>query len=98
MLETRTAKLFKNESSQAVRLPAEFSFGGDEVYVTRDDATDDVVLSSRPGTKMWGDFFDLVHSIDSPVDFMTDRPMNVLPQASGVFDDGASSSTTIRKV
>lgn len=87
MLETRTAKLFKNGSSQAVRLPAEFRFGGNEVYITRDDVTGDVMLSSRPGTKMWGDFFDLLRVIDAPVDFMTDRPMNVLPQACGVFDD-----------
>jgi antitoxin VapB len=87
MLETRTAKLFKNGSSQAVRLPAEFRFEGDKVYITRDEATGDVVLSSRPGTKTWGDFFDLTHSIDVPIDFMTDRPMNVLPQACGAFDD-----------
>jgi antitoxin VapB len=87
MLETRTAKLFKNGSSQAVRLPAEFRFSGDQVYVTRDDATGDVVLSSRPSVKSWADFFDLTRSIGAPVDFMTDRPMNVLPQASGVFDD-----------
>ena len=87
MLETRTAKLFKNGSSQAVRLPAEFRFDGDKVYITRDEATGDVVLSSRPGTKTWRDFFDLTHSIDVPIDFMTDRPMNVLPQARGVFDD-----------
>jgi len=86
MLETRTAKLFKNGSSQAVRLPAEFRFDGDKVSVTRDEATGDVVLSSRPGTKTWGDFFDLTRSIDVPVGFMTDRPMNVLPQAGGVFD------------
>ncbi len=36
MLETRIAKLFKNGSSQAVRLPAEFRFDGDKVYVTRE--------------------------------------------------------------
>src|SRR5260370_1403367 len=48
MSETRIAKLFKNGSSQAVRLPAEFRFDGEEVYVTRDDVTGDVVLSNRP--------------------------------------------------
>ncbi|MGE5148718.1 MAG: antitoxin, partial [Rhodospirillaceae bacterium] len=31
----RTAKLFKNGRSQAVRLPKEFRFEGDEVYVKR---------------------------------------------------------------
>jgi len=89
MKKTRTAKLFKNGSSQAVRLPAEFRFNGDEVYVTRDDATGDVVLSSRPGTDTWKDFFDLIHSIDISSDFMTERPMNVLTQDSGIFDDVA---------
>ena len=34
MKETRPAKLFKNGASQAVRLPVEFRFDGDEVYVT----------------------------------------------------------------
>jgi antitoxin VapB len=50
-METRTAKLFKNGASQAVRLPAEFRFEGDEVYVTRDEQTGDVVLSTRPGAR-----------------------------------------------
>jgi antitoxin VapB len=49
MPETRTAKLFRNGASQAVRLPAEFRFDGKEVYATRDEATGDVVLSQRPG-------------------------------------------------
>ncbi|HEX9701860.1 MAG TPA: AbrB/MazE/SpoVT family DNA-binding domain-containing protein, partial [Rhodospirillales bacterium] len=41
----RTAKLFKNGRSQAVRLPAEFRFEGQEVFVRRDAATGDVILS-----------------------------------------------------
>ena len=85
MSETRIAKLFKNGSSQAVRLPAEFRFEGEEVYVTRDDVTGDVVLSDRPGAKTWQDFFDLMHSINVPADFMTERPMNVLPQERNLF-------------
>ena len=70
MIETRIAKLFKNGASQAVRLPAEFRFAGDEVYVSRDDATGDVVLSSRPGAKTWGEFFELLHAVAVPEDFM----------------------------
>jgi antitoxin VapB len=38
MIETRVAKFFKDGGSQAVRLPAEFRFEGDHVYVKRDDA------------------------------------------------------------
>lgn len=87
MPETRIAKLFKNGASQAVRLPADFRFDGDEVYITRDEATGDVVLSTHPGAKVWNEFFDLIHSIDVPADFMAERPMNRPPQTCGVFDD-----------
>ena len=51
MPQTRTAKLFKNGASQAVRLPAEFRFDGNEVYATRDEQTGDVAFvdpSRRP--------------------------------------------------
>jgi antitoxin VapB len=77
MTETRIAKLFKNGSSQAVRLPAEFRFDGDEVYVTRDETTGDVVLSNRPGAKVWRDFFGMMQAINVPDEFMADRPMNL---------------------
>lgn len=87
MLETRIAKLFKNGASQAVRLPVEFRFEGDEVYITRDDATGDVVLSNRPGAKAWNELFELLHAIDVPADFMAERPLNVLSQEHGIFDD-----------
>ncbi len=40
-----TAKLFKNGRSQAVRLPAEFRFEGDEVLIRRDPVTGEVILS-----------------------------------------------------
>lgn len=49
MSQTRTAKLFKNGASPAVRLPMEFRFEGEEVFITRDEATGGVVLSTRPG-------------------------------------------------
>lgn len=84
-LEPRTAKLFKNGASQAVRLPADFRFEGDEIYIARDDATGDVLLSSRPGAKAWGDFFALMKSIDVPADFMSKRPLNVVPKERKLF-------------
>jgi antitoxin VapB len=88
MSEPRTAKLFKNGASQAVRLPAEFRFDGDEVYISRDERTGDVVLSTHPGARSWAELFDLLHEIDVPEDFMSDRPMNAPPGNRGVFDEG----------
>lgn len=93
MIDTRIAKLFKNGASQAVRLPAEFRFDGDEVFVSRDEATGDVVLSNRPGARTWGAFFNLVRSIDIPDEFLSDRPLNVQSTAAGLFDEPLTSVT-----
>ena len=87
MPETRIAKLFKNGSSQAVRLPAEFRFDGDEVYATRDAVTGDVVLSRRPGAKVWQEFFAMMRSIRVPDEFMADRPMNLPPRERDLFPE-----------
>jgi len=87
MQETRVAKLFKNGASQAVRLPAEFRLPGDEVYVTRDEVTGDLLLSAHPGLGVWDDFFALIHSVNVPTNFMAERPMNVLPKERNLFDE-----------
>jgi len=89
MLQTRTAKLFRNGASQAVRLPAEFRFEGTEIYATRDEETGDVVLSTRPGARAWSEFFALIRTIEVPDDFMADRPLNAPPQERDLLkDDG----------
>ncbi|MDP3425309.1 MAG: AbrB/MazE/SpoVT family DNA-binding domain-containing protein [Burkholderiaceae bacterium] len=45
---SHTAKLFLNGRSQAVRLPASYRFEGAEVFIRKDPATGDVILSSKP--------------------------------------------------
>ena len=67
---TDTAKLFTTGRSQAVRLPMEYRFEGNEVFIRRDPRTGDVVLSRRPDT--WADFFALDATTEVPADFMTD--------------------------
>jgi len=57
--------------SQAVRLPAEFRFEGDEVDIRRDPVTGDVLLS-KP-MRSWDDYFDWVRTLDLPDDFMGER-------------------------
>ena len=79
MSQTRIAKLFKNGASQAVRLPAEFRFEGDQVYISRDERTQDVILSKRPGARVWEEFFAFMRTVDIPEDWMKDRPMNRNP-------------------
>jgi len=38
-----------------------------------------VVLSTRPGTRAWGEFFELLRAVDVLDDFMSERPLNVVP-------------------
>jgi antitoxin VapB len=78
----QTAKLFRNGRSQAVRLPAEFRFPGSAVYVRRDPATGDIILSRRPDS--WQDFFDLTESLDLPEDFLSHR-REAAPQKRKLF-------------
>lgn len=42
----RTAKVFMTNRSQAVRLPKEYQFSTDEVYIRKEG--DEVILSPRP--------------------------------------------------
>ena len=79
---SQSAKLFMNGRSQAVRLPVNFRFDCDEVFIRRDDATGDVVISKKPDS--WDGFFELLDSVDVPHDFMLDRD-NDEPQVRELF-------------
>jgi antitoxin VapB len=61
------AKIFMNGRSQAIRLPKEFRFECDEVYVKRVGA--DVVISSKKPT--WDGFFNQKSAFAE--DFMRNR-------------------------
>lgn len=74
---SRTAKLFTNGRSQAVRLPADLRFEGQEVYIRQDPSTGDVILSKHP--QSWDSFFELRQNTEVPDDFLKDRG-DELPQ------------------
>jgi antitoxin VapB len=78
----RTAKLFLNGRSQAVRLPADFRFEGSEVFIRQDHATGDVILSRRP--ESWDNFFKLRQEAEVPEEFMADR-QDEAPQKRELF-------------
>ncbi|WP_370458771.1 antitoxin [Asaia sp. As-1742] len=62
------AKIFTNGRSQAVRLPASFRFEGTEVYIRRDEATGDVILSRRP--EGWDSLFEAIKAGGVTDDFL----------------------------
>jgi antitoxin VapB len=68
---TRKAKLFISGNSQAVRLPKDFRLEGDEVYIRRDPASGDIILSRKPPN--WDSFLELVMASPLPPDFLADR-------------------------
>lgn len=78
----KKAKLFMNGRSQAVRLPAEYRFEGQEVYIHLDHETGNVILLRKPHS--WHDFFELLDTSDAPDDFMKDRK-DLPPQKRKLF-------------
>jgi len=44
------AKVFMSGRSQAVRIPAQYRFTSNEVYIRRDQKNGDVILSQSPGS------------------------------------------------
>lgn len=73
----QTAKLFMNGRSQAVRLPREFRFEGNEVSIRKDEKTGDVTLSAQHQANRqahWEEFFRLLDEF-GPIheDFLADR-------------------------
>ena len=60
----RTAKIFMNNRSQAVRLPKDFQFGTSEVFIRKQG--EEVILSARP--RDWSGF--LASGIAASSEFM----------------------------
>ncbi len=70
----KTAKIFKNGQSQAVRLPKEFRLEGDECYVKR--VGNAIMLI--PKQNSWQPLIDAVKRFSN--DFMTERDQPIEQQ------------------
>ena len=77
-MTTKTAKIFMNGRSQAVRLPKDFRFDCDEVFVYKQG--EGVLLS--PKKNSWDDFFDQPSAFGE--DFLNNRD-NDEPQERDFF-------------
>ncbi len=71
----KTAKLFMNGRSQAVRLPKEFRFEGTEVAIRRDPATGEVLLSPKVESPQssWQELFAVWDALGSPQEDVLER-------------------------
>jgi antitoxin VapB len=79
VMTRKTAKIFQNGRSQAIRLPKEFRFEGKEVYIDKEG--DKVILSPKPTS--WRDFFEQT-PLPSP-DFMAERQDLPLQEREDIF-------------
>ena len=66
----KTAKLFKNGQSQAVRLPKEFRMSGKEVYIEKQGEA--IVL--LPKDKSWAPLFDSLNHFAKDFKIERDQP------------------------
>lgn len=76
----KTARIFKNGQSQAVRLPREYRFEGDHVFVKKEDNT--VVLI--PAKNSWDVLFRSLQKFSD--DFMSDREQPETQKRDKLFD------------
>ena len=79
-VKVKTAKLFQNGQSQAVRLPKEFRFEGDEVFIKKSGSA--VVLI--PLVNSWDS---LIGSLDKFTnDYMADRAQPKQQKRGALFE------------
>ena len=71
MPQAAKARVFMSGRSQHVTIPAEYRFSAEEVFVRRDSATGDLILSQSQGG--WQEFFAAVDENPFPDDFLSDR-------------------------
>jgi antitoxin VapB len=66
----KTAKLFKNGQSQAVRLPKEYRMPGTEVYIKRQGEA--IVL--LPKAKSWAPLFESLNHFEKDIKLERNQP------------------------
>lgn len=77
----KTAKLFKNGQSQAVRLPKEFRFKGDHVFIKKEG--NKVIL--MPEKKRWDTLIESLGKFSD--DFMSERTQPEMQKREKMFHE-----------
>ncbi|TYA20932.1 antitoxin [Aggregatibacter actinomycetemcomitans] len=72
----RTAKLFRNGRNQAVRLPVEFEFDAEQVYIRKEQNGDIVLSLTSSREASWQRLFKLLPKIKNCDDFLSKEERN----------------------
>ncbi len=73
------ARVFRNGRSQAVRIPAEYRFKSDEVYIRHNPTTGELTLSERPLKPSLDDIFAELDAAGA-ADFVIERDLSPSPE------------------
>ena len=76
MARAQKARVFRNGRSQAVRIPAEYRFATEQVYIERDPATRALILSEKPLRGSIDEVFAALDAAGSP-DFELKRELSL---------------------
>ncbi len=68
-----TAKIFHSGHSQAVRLPKAFRLAGDEVWISKNEATGEITLTPKKALSDIDALFQLIESAEVPESFLAER-------------------------
>ncbi len=71
MAQVEKARVFMSGRSQSVRIPSEFRFTTEEVYIRRDPQSGDLILSQSPGG--WDEIYAALDKAGVPDDFLSVR-------------------------
>ncbi len=83
MPQLEKAKVFMTGRSQAVRIPAQYRFKSDEVYIRHDPRTGEITLSELPKQPSLTEIFkmiDAARAIDGDLDISLDRDADPAPE------------------
>lgn len=75
MANISKARVFMSGRSQHVRIPAEYRFSSDEVFIRRDPQSGDLILSQAPGD--WAEIYAALDAAGFPDDFLADRNQGI---------------------
>ncbi|MBN8463566.1 MAG: AbrB/MazE/SpoVT family DNA-binding domain-containing protein [Dechloromonas sp.] len=68
-----TAKIFHSGHSQAVRLPKAFRLAGDEVWISKNEATGEITLTPKKAVSEIDALFRLIEAAEVPETFLSER-------------------------
>ena len=79
MPQIEKARVFRNGRSQAVRIPAEYRFKGEEVYIRHNSATGELTLSEHPLKPSRDEIFAELDAAGA-MDFVIERDLSPSPE------------------